>query len=188
MLLSVEHSALVIVDVQERLAPAIPEIERIVQRLGLLIDVAGASGVPPVTTEQHPQGLGPTLAPLLDRLSGIDGGLIVPKIAFSAVKEPVFLERLLELRIQGRRQIILGGLEAHICVLQTAIDLADRGFDVAVVADAVGSRSLDDRQIAFQRLIRHGVDIVTSEMVVYEWLGRAGTDLFRKILPLIRNR
>ncbi|WP_188408841.1 isochorismatase family protein [Agaricicola taiwanensis] len=182
-LLVAGSSLLLVVDAQERLAAAVPDIEAVVGTTRFLLDVASLIGVPTIATEQHPEGLGPTIATLRSGL-----GLIIPKLAFSALKEPVVLERILELNIEGRRQVVICGLEAHICVLQTAVDLIKRGSDVAIVADGVGSRRTHDRDIAFDRLARHGAQIVTADMVVYEWLERAGSDLFRRVLPLVRGR
>ena len=185
-LLQAGSSILVVVDIQGRLAATIPDIDWIVETTRFLVDIAIAGGVPTIATEQHPDGLGPTVPALRALL--LDSGLIIPKLAFSAVKEAIFLERILEAHINGRHQVILCGLEAHICVLQTAIELTQHGFDVAVVADAVGARRTYDGDIALDRLTQAGVQIVTADMVAYEWLERAGTDRFRSLLPLLRNR
>jgi nicotinamidase-related amidase len=184
-LLGASSSVLLVVDVQDRLAAAIPGIDALIGTCGVLIEVAARVGVPALATEQHPQGLGPTVAALRDRLGQ---GIIIPKLAFSAVKESVFIERALEFHIQGRRQIVICGLEAHICVLQTAVDLLKRGFNVFVVADATGSRRQYDRDIAVQRLVAAGAQVVTADMVIYEWLERAGSNVFRGVLPLVRER
>jgi isochorismate hydrolase len=95
-------------------------------------------------------------------------------------------ERLYKLRRKGRPQVVMGGLEAHVCVTQTAIDLEDQGFEAFVVADAVSSRAKASRRLALTRLLRTGVDVVDSEMVVFEWLGKAGTLAFKELQGLLK--
>jgi isochorismate hydrolase len=95
-------------------------------------------------------------------------------------------DRLHELRRQGRSQVVIGGIEAHVCVLQTAIDLEAQGFEAFVVADAIGSRSKTSRKLAIERLERAGADVVDSEMVLFEWLERAGTPEFKELQALIK--
>jgi isochorismate hydrolase len=91
-----------------------------------------------------------------------------------------------ELRRKGRPQVVIGGIEAHVCVTQTAIDLEDQGFEAFVVADATSSRAKSSRRLALARMLRSGVDVVDSEMVVFEWLGKAGTPEFKELLSLVK--
>lgn len=180
MLLDAQRSALVVVDVQERLAPAMDGGAAVEARCSVLMRAAARLDVPVVVSEQYPKGLGPTV-PALAALT--PPGAVIAKTAFSCMGEPAFAARISAL---GRDQFIVCGIEAHVCVLQTALALAAAGQQVAVVEDAVGSRRPSDKAAALRRLDRAGVTIVTSEMAVFEWLGRAGTPAFKDLSALIR--
>jgi nicotinamidase-related amidase len=180
MLIEAARSILLLVDVQSRLAPAVPDADACIERCRLLIEAAGRLDVPVIATEQYPQGLGPTV-PALAAL--LDPAQVHAKRHFSCAGEPPIVAALEAL---DRPSPVLCGMEAHICVLQSALGLKALGFAPVVVADAVASRRPLSREIALQRLRGHGVEIVTAEMVVYEWLREAGTPAFRAILPLIR--
>ena len=180
MLLESQRSILLVVDVQERLAPAIAGSEKLVDRISTLLKAAGELDVPVLATEQYSKGLGPTVAPLAGLLPL---GSVVEKIHFNAALEPGFVERVREL---GRPQIVVTGTEAHVCVLQTTLGLKAAGFDCFLVADAVGSRDPDNRHFGMERMRANGVEIVTSEMVMFEWLRRGATPAFKRVLPLIR--
>ncbi len=108
------------------------------------------------------------------------------KVEFSCAKNGPLRERLQKLRRQGRPQVVIGGMEAHVCVGQTAIDLEHEGFEVFVAADAVSSRAKASRRLALARLLKTAADVVDSEMVVFEWLGRADTAEFRELLALVK--
>ncbi len=180
MILKAERSVLVLIDVQERLAPAIDGLEPLLDRVELLLRAAGALGVPILVSEQHPRGLGPTLP----RLAGlIPPDATVDKLEFSAAANPRFRARLAAL---DRPQVVVCGMEAHVCVLQTALELAVGGADTALVRDASGSRLPANVEAACRRAAAHGVDVVTAEMVVFEWLGRAGTPAFKQVSPLLK--
>lgn len=173
-----QASTLVLVDLQARLMPAIFEEKAVVARCGLLARAARLLDIPVFATEQNPQGLGPTIetiAPLADR--------IFAKTAFDAAAEPDGIARAID---PTRRLIVVAGCEAHVCVLQTVLGLRRHGFDVAVAADAVGSRRSHDREWALRRMERHDVEPVTSEMIVFEWLARSDHPKFREILALLR--
>lgn len=180
MLLDRDRSALLVVDVQERLAPAMAESEAVVGRVRLLLEAAGRLGVPAVVSEQYPKGLGGTLEELRPLLEKAD---VIAKTVFSCAREPRYLEAL---RSRDRSQVVICGMETHVCVLQTALDLKGHGFDVHVVADAVGSRRPASRELGLARMRHAGCVIVESEMVVFEWLRAAGTDEFRELSRLIR--
>jgi nicotinamidase-related amidase len=180
MLLESQRSILLVVDVQERLAPAISGSDLLVDRISTLLRAAAELGVPVLATEQYSKGLGHTIKPLAGLLPA---GSVVEKIHFNAAFEPGFVERLREL---DRPQIVVTGTEAHICVLQTTLGLKEAGFDCFLVADAVGSRDPDNRRLGMERMRANGVEIVTSEMVMFEWLRRGATPAFKKVLPLIR--
>jgi nicotinamidase-related amidase len=174
MLLHVETSALLIVDVQMRLLPAIHEGARVMQNCAWLLRLARELGVPAGISEQNPAGLGPTVAELRELVAAEH---IVAKMHFSCVAEGC----LAQLPGFAREQIVVAGTEAHVCVLHTCIDLLAQGKHVFVVADAVGSRTPQDRDLALARLRQNGAQIVSREMVAFEWLRRAGTDLFRRV-------
>ena len=174
MLIEAHRSLLLLVDLQERLAPAIHGIDTVLEHNLWLVQLARRLGVPVAATEQYPAGLGPTVPALAAHLPPAD---IVEKIHFSAVADGC-LEKLPDF---SRPQVVLTGTEAHVCVLQTALGLLGAGKEVFVVAEAVGSRRPEDRQLALERLRQEGCRIVSREMVAFEWLQRAGTDCFRQV-------
>lgn len=178
--LAAETSVLVVVDLQEKLVPAIRDHGDVLERAEILMRAAGICGVPAVVTEHFPDKIGGTVPALMQ--AGVDP-LVVPKIHFDACDEPRFVETMAAM---GRRQAIVCGTEAHVCVLQTALGLKGLGYDVHVVTDASGSRRESDRETGYRRLAMSGVVPVTSEMVVFEWAARGGTDLFRELLALIK--
>jgi len=180
MLLSHERSVLVVVDVQERLMPAVHEGERVVRNAGVLLKTAALLGVPTLATEQYSKGLGPTAASLRDLLPP---DAIVEKIHFSAAYEPSFMSRLDAL---GRDQIVLCGSEAHVCVMQTALGLRALGRTVCLVADATSSRTPANAEAGIARMRSNGVEIATTEMVAFEWLHRADVPAFKSVLAHIK--
>lgn len=182
MLLDRERSTLLVVDVQARLAPAVKDGDGVVARVGILLDAARRLGVPAIVSEQYPKGLGSTVEPLASRLEGA-GVEVIAKTAFSCAREPRLAEALVA---KDRRQVVLCGMETHVCVLQTALDLQERGYAVHVAADAVGSRDTARRDLGLARMRHAGCTIVDSEMVVFEWLGAAGTDEFKEVSKLIK--
>jgi nicotinamidase-related amidase len=180
MLLESHRSVLLVVDVQERLAPAIAGSEKLVDTISTLLKAAADLDVPVLATEQYSKGLGHTIEPLARLLPP---GSVVEKIHFNAAFEPGFIERVREL---DRPQMVVTGTEAHVCVLQTTFGLKAAGFDCFLVADGVGSRDPDNRDCGMERMRANGVEIVTSEMVMFEWLRQGATPVFKRVLPLIR--
>lgn len=180
MLISAQSSCLVVVDIQERLNPAVTDPWRVIRNASLLMRAARKLSVPILITEQYPRGIGPTV-PDLRALAGPEE--VVEKIHFSAAAEPAVMERVEAL---GRRQLVLCGTEAHVCVLQSALGFAAAGYEVFVAADACGSRNEANAQAAFERMRRNGVEVVTWEMVAFEWLHRAGTAEFKDVIQLIK--
>jgi nicotinamidase-related amidase len=174
MLINADHSLLLLIDLQERLAPAIQDIDTVLRHNRWLVAVAQRLSVPVGATVQYPSGLGP-MVPELGM--SIPPDRVVEKIHFSAVADGC-LERLPDF---SRAQIVLTGTEAHVCVLQTALGLRALGKEVFVVAEAVGSRRAADKDLALARLRQEGCRIVSCEMVAFEWLHKAGTDVFRQI-------
>jgi len=179
MKLDAERSALMVIDVQERLAPAIASGAEVVERTGRLIRGATAIGVPIVATEQAPGSIGgtvPALAGLLTREA-------LTKTHFDAMTEAHIAHAMADL---GRDILILAGMEAHICVLQTALGALALGYHAVLVADAVGSRDPSNRAVALDRFRAAGGAVVTSEMVLFEWLGRSDRPEFKPVLELIK--
>ncbi len=175
MLMDVKRSCLLVIDVQERLLPAIHQGAEVVENTGWLMDVAAQLGVPTVVSEQYPRGLGHTVEDLANRASP---EMMVEKIHFSCAASPACLEAF---EATGREQFVLAGIEAHVCVLQTALGLVALGKEVYVVADAVSSRRQADASLGLSRMGRVGAHVVSREMVAFEWLQQAGTDTFRHI-------
>ena len=182
LLAGAADSVLILIDVQERLAAAMdPAIFRAVARnAGILLQSAGALGIPVLSTEQYRKGLGrtvPELAGWLPESAGIE------KTCFSAAGDESFLRAL---ERAGRPQTILAGMEAHVCVLQTALELCAAGRDVFVVADACCSRSTANHANAMERLRAAGVIVANTESIVFEWLRDARHDCFKTISALVR--
>ena len=164
-----------LVDVQERLLPAIDNGDSVAAACGWLADVAAELAVPVAASEQYPKGLGHTVASLRERL---DPSAIAEKTHFSCVDAEGCRHVITE---SGRHQIVLGGIEAHVCVLQTALGLRAQGYEVYVVSEATGSRCPEDKRLAMDRLRDNGVAAVSGEMVAFEWLHQAGTDVFKRV-------
>lgn len=178
-----DSSALLIVDVQTRLAAAMPAEVRadVLRNTGILIDAAKALGIPIVQTEQYPRGLGATEPELAARLAA--QALRLEKTAFSCCGAQGFDAAVCA---DSRTQWILCGMEAHVCVLQTALELHARGLQVFVVEDAVCSRTEANHANALARLRQAGVVVSTTESVLFEWLGDAGDPQFKALSALIR--
>lgn len=174
MLMNRDKSVLLIVDVQERLAPAIHDGQRVAEHCAWLAQVAARVGVPVVVTEHFPEKIGATLADLREATAGAH---YATKTHFSAQADGC----LAGTAVDDRRQVIVCGTEAHVCVQQTALGLRWAGKEVFVVAEASGSRNPADRDLAFARMRGHGIEIVSREMVAFEWLERGGTELFRSV-------
>ena len=171
-----DRSVLLIVDFQSRLMPAIENGAALTANARRLIDAAELLGVPIVVTEQNAEGLGPTLP----ELRSADARL-VHKMTFDACRMPGFVDSL-----PARPDIVVAGCETHVCVLQTALGLLGAGRRVYLARDAVGSRRAESKETAICRLERNGAEIVTTEMVVFEWLGTAADPRLRKVIDLIR--
>ena len=169
-------STLVLIDFQTRLMPAIDGADAVVANARKLADAACLLDVPVLYTEQYAKGLGPTVPEL-----AAPAEAIVSKMAFGADAAHGFLDRL-----GCGRAVVLAGVEAHVCVLQTALGLIDRSHKVYVVRDAISSRRPESCEAAIRRMERHGAEIVTTEMVVFEWLGSSEHPRFREALSLVK--
>ena len=175
MRLNAQQSVLLIIDVQGRLSPAIDGGTAVIDHTAWLIGVARQLGVPVMATEQYPQGLGATEPKIADLLLP---GELLEKSHFSAVAEGNLLSH-----VNGNRlQWVVCGTESHVCVQQTVLDLLAAGRQVAVVEEAVGSRKASDKALALKRMRQHGADIVSREMVAFEWLNKANTPQFKAVL------
>lgn len=174
MLIDAARSTLLVVDLQVKMVPALADHETLVANVLWLVRAARKIRVPVAAVEQYPKGLGPMVREIRELLPA---DAVASKNHFSAVAAQV----LAALPGSDRVQYVLAGAEAHVCVLQTALDLVADGKDVFVVADAVGSRRTYDRDVALARMRDEGVRIVTREMAVFEWLAEAGTPRFREI-------
>lgn len=175
--LSRSDAAVLVIDLQDKLLNAMHEPQPLLGAATKLISAAQALGLAAIATEQYPAGLGPT-NPAVTALLG--GGKPFDKLVFSAWIEPV------RAGLANRGQVIIAGIEAHVCVQQTVLDLLRAGKEVWVCADAVSSRRAFDRDIALERMRHAGAIITTVESVIFELLGQAGTDDFKKILKLIK--
>ena len=177
-----QNGVLLVIDIQEKLSGVMPAgvRERVIEQVGILLTAAESLCVPVALTEQYPKGLGPTESALKQRLP--DVAPIFEKTVFSAARVKALSQWLAD---SGRRQIYLTGMETHICVLQTAIDLLIEGYEVFVVEDAVSSRAKGNQFNALQRLRRAGAVITNVESLLFEWLGDASHPEFRKLAKLI---
>lgn len=175
MRIKAPESILLVVDLQGRLLPAIEGGDAVLSATNWLVDVAQAIGVPVLATEHCPQRIGLTDQALRAKLSP---DCIVEKTHFSAVTEG----GLLQAAAAGRPQWIVAGTEAHVCVLQTVLDLLAAGRSVFVVDEAVGSRRSRDKELALRRMQQNGAEIVSREMVGFEWLESADAPMFRDVL------
>jgi nicotinamidase-related amidase len=174
--ISADASTLLVVDFQSRLMPAIENGAAVVANARRLLDAAALLSVPTVFTEQNAAGLGGTVPELAP-----DPGAVAHKMTFDACRAPGFFDML-----PDRPEIVLVGCEAHVCVLQTALGLIENGRRVFVVRDALGSRRAENKNTALERMERHGAEIVTAEMVVFEWLETAHNPRFRETVALIK--
>ncbi len=177
-----EDTLLLIVDVQERLLPTMFEAERVARYGALLARAARRLEIPVVVTEQYPEKLGPTVEPLREAMGEFTP---IAKILFSACTEET-MQTLSALRESGRTAVLLCGLETHVCVTQTALDLREAGFSVFVAQDAVSSRYESDKKAGLERMRGAGAVLCSTEMAVFELLREAGTPDFKVLLPFIK--
>jgi nicotinamidase-related amidase len=178
--MSARDTGLLVIDVQEKLVPLIPDSRALLRNIAFLLDGARTLGMPVQATEQYPKGLGATVPEIAKRL-----GQRPDKLAFTCCAVPSIVPGF---RSAGRQKIVLAGIETHVCVLQTALDLLALDFQVYVPADAVGSRFHQDDEFALHRMERAGAIVTTSETAVFEWVGAAGTPQFKEISRLVQDR
>ncbi len=180
LMIEASRSILLLVDLQSKLTPAIADVQPCLDKAGLLLSAARTLDVPVLATEHCPGSIGVTVSALRDHLNTEE---IFSKTHFDASAEAPFLAGL---KKHDRPTIVVAGTETHVCVLQTVLGLKGRGLNPVLVADATSSRTLFSRDSAIERMRHHGIDIVTSEMVIFEWLQVGGTPAFKKLLPAIK--
>lgn len=181
-LLEPARAVLIVIDVQERLCAAMDAniLAQLTRNAGILLESANELAVPVIFTEQYVKGLGSTLAVLKERAPAAS---FHEKMTFSCCGNDAFVKQLKD---SGRKQIIIAGMETHVCVQQTVIDLLHEGFNVHVVKDAVMSRSNDNRQTAMEAMVLAGAVPASTESVVFQLLKIAGTDTFKKLSKLVK--
>jgi nicotinamidase-related amidase len=183
MLLDRTRAQLLVVDVQEKLLPAMHEGERMVERCVILMQAAQRLGIPITISEQYRKGLGATVA----RLDNIKGDApVMEKMHFSCAADPAITAHVDSLARGGRSQLVICGIETHVCVAQSALEFKAMGLPVTVVADAVTSRKPESVSLALLRMSAAGVTIANTEMAVFEWLHQAGTAEFKDLSKLIK--
>ena len=184
MLIQPHRSHLLVIDVQERLLPTIHDGESVSVRCIGLVEGARLCGVPTTVTEQYPQGLGETTGALLEALGN------APRFAktdFSAPADPEIRADLDARHAEGHDQIVVAGLEAHVCVLQSVLDLLSAGFAVFVVCDAIGAYDDEDRRVAVKRMADAGAVLVSAEMVLFEWIGSSRSPAFKSVSSIVKS-
>lgn len=179
-MLQKEQTVFVLVDVQGKLAKIMQESEELHENLGKLIKGLQVLDVPIIWLEQYPDGLGPTSEDLATLLEGQEP---IAKMTFSACGNEEFNNKIQE---TGRKQVLIAGIETHICVYMTAADLVKEGYEVEVVEDAVSSRTEANKRIGLEKMKGLGVAATCVETALYEMIGEAGTDEFKKVLKIIK--
>ena len=170
------RAALVVVDIQEAFRPAVGDFDRVVAGAAALVRGAQILGLPTVVTEQYPKGLGSTVPELAEHMDGIEP---IAKVSFSAAAADGF-------DLAGRDQALVCGIEAHVCVSQTAHDLLDRGVEVHVARDAVSSRTQENRELGLHKMEGSGAVVTSVETALFELLGAAGTEEFKRVQELVK--
>ncbi|MBS0359600.1 MAG: hydrolase [Proteobacteria bacterium] len=175
MLLKMSDSCLLIVDIQQKLTPFTHESEILIKNCRWICEVAKEFNIPTLISEQYPKGLGRTIPELLEVFPEVP---VMDKVHFSCGADFGCIQQI---NATQKKQIVLIGIEAHVCVLQTALSLLEMGKQVFVVVDAISSRNPHDKKIAIKRMWKHGVELMTREMVFFEWMHQAGTEQFKKM-------
>jgi nicotinamidase-related amidase len=178
--LNPEDTVLVLIDVQEKLARAMLDREALVENAIKMVSGAKILGVPIIRTEQNPNGLGPTIPELGALLSDVEP---ITKLSFSCCGEPRFMDELSKL---GRKQILVGGIESHVCVYQTVLELVPLGYEVQVLVDVVSSRTVENRNIGLERCKAAGASMTSVETSLFEMLRAAEGDKFKQMLKVVK--
>lgn len=181
MFIDPAETALIVIDIQERLAPAMSEFEPCANRIEMLLDGARELKLDALVTEQYPKGLGATLPRFAEKLS--EGTPVIAKTGFSCFEEPAFRTAL---AARSRKTLVFCGIESHVCVLQSVLDALERGFKVCLAADAVTSRKLADRELALQTARAAGALVLSSEALLFMMLRDAKNPAFKAVSKLVR--
>ncbi len=179
-LFDLEKTALIIIDIQEKLLGKIEENQKVVETTRKMIKFANIVEMPVIVTEQYPRGIGPTVEEIRKEILIFEP---IQKMHFSCFGAPEFVKELHRKKIEN---ILLAGIETHVCVCQTALEGIFHNYNVGVIEDGVSSRSLNSKKTALDRMRAHKVEIVNAEMIMLELLKEAGTQKFKKCLELIR--
>ncbi len=181
--LDAEKAVLVVIDVQERLVPAMPEdiYLRLRNTVAMLVEVAGLLGLPVVTTEQYPKGIGHTVP----ELAAVCNETVIEKVSFGCCGEPTFLEAL---KNTGRTQVLITGMEAHVCVYQTVLGLLEDGYYVHLIRDAICSRNKTDYLAGVANAGQAGAVVTTAETVMFQMLQESTHEQFRAVSKLVKER
>jgi nicotinamidase-related amidase len=171
-----DRTTLIVIDLQEGFRPAVGEFEAVARNAGIMVQAARILGMPVVATEQYPKGLGPTVPEVAEHLGDTAP---LEKVVFSASRADGF-------DLDGYDQALVCGIEAHVCVEQTVQDLLDQDVEVHVAADAVTSRTALNRKLGVEKMERSGAWVTSTEMALFELVGRAGTDEFKRIQALVK--
>jgi nicotinamidase-related amidase len=175
-----DRSAALVIDIQERLFPFIFENEKLTKNVSKLVEGLKIIGVPIFVTEQYVKGLGSTIEPIATILGNHPR---IEKMAFSCCDEPRLMEGI---AVTGKENIIIAGIESHVCVLQTVIDLKRNGYNPVVVEDCISSRNENDKKMAVERMRQEGAVVTTCESILFELLRYSGTEQFRGISRLVK--
>jgi nicotinamidase-related amidase len=179
-MLKIENTVLSIIDIQGKLAHLMYEKELLFKNVQKLIKGIQVLGIPIIWLEQNPKGLGPTIPEIADLLSGNQP---ISKMSFSGCRNDRFLQ---ELKVLNRKQVLISGIETHICVYQTAADLVDLGYEVQAVTDAVSSRTIEDKKIGLEKMKNAGVIMTSVETALFELLKVAEGEQFKEILKIVK--
>jgi nicotinamidase-related amidase len=171
-----ERTALVLVDVQEAFRPAVVEFDRVARNAGVLAEGARILGLPVLATEQYPKGLGRTVPEVGEHLDGVEP---LEKVCFAASDADGF-------DLDGRDQVLVCGIESHVCVSQTAHALLDQGLEVHVARDAVSSRTEENRELGLHKMESSGAVVTSVETALFELLGAAGSEEFKQVQGLVK--
>lgn len=179
-MLEIKNSILLVIDIQGNLAHAMHDKESLFKATGQLIKGIKCLEIPMILTEQNPKGLGPTIPEIRELIPDL---IAIPKISFSCCNEKTFME---EVKKINKRQILISGIESHICIYQTTINLLDMGYEVHIVTDAVASRDPKNRELALRKMERMGATMTCVEMALFELMRTAEHPRFRDIVKIIK--
>ena len=179
-MLTTDNTVLAVIDIQDRLARVMPDRDKLIQNVCKLIKGILVFDIPVILTEQYPAGLGPTLPEIAELLPGVQP---IEKVCFNCCDEPSFQKKIESLK---RQQVLIAGIEAHICVYQTAVALKQAGYEVQVVADCVSSRDVENKMVSLFKMGSAGISPTTTEMALFELLKVASGERFKQISNIVK--